>query len=534
MIAGVFLFFFLLELGFICYLGNKIKMKVVPVSCFAYVLCTFAAFADSFGGDMFGGTVNLNQHSSVAEHVNFKPNVVHVNSSLIFVNYGVVDSKFIVCDACELQIKNYGNFTANFELRDNAQVVQMVNSVDELNPVVSDVKYTLFLDGVQGADLADCLDGVDKIVLKNSSIDIDGVEFSDKLSVEMRGDVILNIDDVSGLGNGPIMQNLSGDGRVTLNFENTDSMYLYQGYVNGDDFYITRVRETDYVKVLQNQVGTFLNELRKANPNDVLLKQLDLATDIDDVYNIASKSVRLNPKGLLRSVRAVKAFDKFEPGNKKGLGIKTDLVLSDDFYAYSIRLDNAIRIGQLDAGVGIYLGNVDYKTDIDQFDGIYYGLNLFADYLMKNNFFVRGLVDFARFDFDMGKVFYKNKVIDSPYILSINGNLDFGYRYKLSDSLLIKPFVGMDLVADSVLDENNFDVRGRIGIDIGYKHQMLMGMQYSYFAGINVNSENEFVAQVCAGVWSTNDNVGADIGIAVSEMFDVYSYRFFVETRIVF
>ena len=63
---------------------------------------------------------------------------------------------------------------------------------------------------------------------------------------------------------------------------------------------------------------------------------------------------------------------------------------------------------------------------------------------------------------------------------------------------------------------------------------MLMGMQYSYFAGINVNSENEFVAQVCAGVWSTNDNVGADVGIAVSEMFDVYSYRFFVETRIVF
>ncbi|MDW2975200.1 MAG: hypothetical protein R8M70_04115 [Alphaproteobacteria bacterium] len=49
-----------------------------------------------------------------------------------------------------------------------------------------------------------------------------------------------------------------------------------------------------------------------------------------------------------------------------------------------------------------------------------------------------------------------------------------------------------------------------------------------------MNSENEFVAQVCAGVWSTNDNVGADIGTAVSEMFDVYSYRFFVETRMVF
>lgn len=36
-------------------------MKVVPVSCFAYVLCTFAAFADSFGEDMSDGTVNINQ-----------------------------------------------------------------------------------------------------------------------------------------------------------------------------------------------------------------------------------------------------------------------------------------------------------------------------------------------------------------------------------------------------------------------------------------------------------------------------------------
>ncbi|MDW3024833.1 MAG: autotransporter outer membrane beta-barrel domain-containing protein [Alphaproteobacteria bacterium] len=509
-------------------------MKAVPVIYCVCILCPFGAFAVSFNGDTFGGVVNIAQHSCVNEYVNFKPTTVNVNSSLIFVNYGVVDSKFIVCEACELQIKNYGNFVADFEVGDNASVVQMVTKDDEMNPVESDVKYTLFLDGVQGVDLGGWQDGLNKIVLKNSSIDIDGGEFNDELLVELRGVVVLNISDVSGLGDGPIVQNLSGDGWLGLNLENTDPLYLYHGYVKDDDYYIKRVRETDYVKVLQNDnLGVFLNELRETNPNDALLKQLDLATDIEAVHRIVNQSVRLNPERLLRPVRTIKAFDKIGFANKGGLEIKTDFISSDDFYSYSIRMGNVIQIGQLNVGAGLYIGNVDYKTDIDQFDGIYYGLNLFADYLMENNLFVRGMVDFARFDFDIENVFYDNKVMNSPYVLSINGDLDFGYKYKLSDSLRVMPFVGVDLRENSVLDEFNVDVRGRIGVDIGYEYQML-GMQYGYVAGVSANSENEFMAQVRAGFWSSYDNVGADVGVAMLEMFDVYSYQVFVDARLVF
>ena len=50
----------------------------------------------------------------------------------------------------------------------------------------------------------------------------------------------------------------------------------------------------------------------------------------------------------------------------------------------------------------------------------------------------------------------------------------------------------------------------------------------------NANDDNEIMVNARAGVWSEYDGAGANIGFAVSRMFDIYSYKISVGGRVWF
>ncbi len=510
-------------------------MKLFFVALWGWVACISGAIADSFIGDEFSANVDISTDSVVYENVMFRPGVVNVNDTLDFVNNGRVNTTFSICDGCKIFIHNRGDFVADFSLGNNSRVIQVVAGADEWNPIDADVKYTLMIDGGDGLNLGNGFNGdaLNNIILKDSVLNISDVILMSGVNIDLRGDIVLMADDLGGLYDMPIIGNVSGDGRVRIVSNNENPLYADVSYLVDNQLFVKRVRETDYKKIFDNDMGVFLNNLRIQRPDDGLVRALDVAPDMDALHRVMARSVRMNPELLLRPVRMLGEFDKFTTGGETGIDADFDIVFSDNFYSYGMGAGIGGSFEKLEFRIGLYFGDMEYESELDSFNGLYYGLNLSANYLMKSNLFVHGTANVIRFDFDVGNVFYDGEIINNPSAVYVGGVADFGYRHEFSDSFYVAPFVGLDTVGTIVADVSDVDIRGRVGMDVGYAYQIL-GISYHYGVGVNANSDNEIMVNARAGVWSEYDGAGANIGFAVSRMFDIYSYKISVGGRVWF
>lgn len=507
-------------------------MKICSIVLSVWCAYMSGAVADSFVGDEFSTHVDIATDSVVYENVLFRPGVVNVNDTLDFENNGRVYTTFSICDGCEIFIRNRGEFTADFVLGNNSKVVQVVSGTDAWNPIDADVKYTLMIDGAEGVSLENGFNGnaLNNIILKDSVLDISDVILMGRINIDLRGDIVLVADDLTGLYDMPIIGNVSGNGRVRVVNKNSDVLYSDVAFLIDNQLLVKRVRETDYKKIFDNDLGVFLNNLRRQNSGNRLLRALDVATDMNSINGIMTRSVRMNPEFLLRPVRMLGEFNKIMTGARTGIAADFDVVFSDDFYTYGAGVGLSGIFDRLKLGLGLYVGDMEYESDLDSFRGVFYGLNMGADYLMKNNLFVRGMANVMRFDFDMGDVFYNGEIINNPSAIYVGGVADFGYRHKFADSFYVAPFVGMDTVGTIVADMSDINIRGRVGMDVGYAYQML-GLSYDYGIGVNANSDNEIMVNARAGFLSAYDGAGVNIGFAVSRMFDICSYKISIGGR---
>lgn len=509
-------------------------MKIFVIALCSYMGCVFTAFADSFIGDELGHEVNLKNDTIIHDNVWFKPSIVNINMPIELLNHGYVDTEFVVCSHCEVKIKNYGDFKADFDLGTGATVVQVVSDVMDLKPIVTNVKYTLLIDGVNGIELGGLLNpGVlNAIVINDSVVDINNFDFIDVTGLELHGDVVFVTNDLSDLYDVAI-NNVTGDASVRFQTDNTDPMYSDVGYIENNQLVVKRVRETDYVKVLNSDTGVFLNALRIVNPNDMLLKSLDAVTDLDDLYDVMARSVRFNPDLLLQSVRIINAFDGFELDNKAGTHAKVDFVYSDNFYSYAAKMGIVLDVADVNLGAEFRVGNINYESDLDSFMGVHYGARVYANYVMENNWWLRGDIHVTKLDSDIGGVFYDNHVINNPSVLLINGIADLGYRYKTHDLFYVAPFVGV--VASKYLIEglSGTDVCLRSGVGLGYENDM-WGIKYNYDVRIGANSDDGIDGAVRIGFWSEYDMLGGDAEFGVVRMFDTVSYRVSITGRVQF
>lgn len=508
-------------------------MKLFYLAILISLCGVCAAFADSFMGDETGESVCLNANTVVGDGVNFMPAVVDIERSLMFENYGRVNSEFVVCSHCKLRIVNYGDFVAGFSLTDGAMIEQLVRNADELNPIVTDTKYSLMIDGTDEISLNGVLGNADigTIVIKDSVININNADFSNVAGIELRGDVVFVGDDLSGLYDAVVINNVSGDGRVRFHSRAENPMYADVGYVEDGNLYVKRVRETDYVKILKNDVGAFLNNLRLVKPDDGLLDALDSAVDMNALRDVMGRSVRFNPDVLENIAEIINAFYRF--GFDNDIGVGAGVVVGENFYSYGADVRMVGAVGGIKVAANVRAGDVKYKSELDDFVGAYFGLNLRAEYTMKNNFWIRGVADIARFDFDVGDVFYGNHVISNPSVVSVNGAVDFGYRYVMNDSFYVAPFVGFDALNYKTDDMNNVGIRARAGIGAGYEYEM-MGIKYNYDFIVGIDSENAAHGTVRVAFWSDYDTMGGDAKFSVVRMFDTVAYQVSIAGRVSF
>ena len=111
-------------------------MKFYALAFAFLVMSHGVACADSFMGDVTADFINLNADTVIGENIRFEPDVVNVNRTIDLINNGSVNTDFVVCERCEFRILNHGDFTANFNLGMDADIVQVVSGVNDFNPIV--------------------------------------------------------------------------------------------------------------------------------------------------------------------------------------------------------------------------------------------------------------------------------------------------------------------------------------------------------------------------------------------------------------
>ena len=494
-------------------------------------------YADVISADVFAGSVSYNGVVIILPDVRVMPDSWVVNKMLRLDNYGTLATDMYVADNASVMIKNNGVVNSDFYLGNNAKVVQVVNSADDMNTIDFGVSYDVLVDGADDLDLGVLVgfaDMAETLVLRNSELRIsDG--FSDKVgrAVEIDGQVRLFIDTPSDWYGKAILGNVSGDGEIVVRSNNANPMYVDWARVENGQLILGRRRETQYVKVLGDKVGAFLDSVRTDNPNYPMFDVLDGASDMDGLRDVMGRSVRLNPSALARVGRIINRINSVGVTDD-AIGLRMDAAFSDELNVYGVTGAIGYSGAKWDVGLRLQAGVGEYANSIDEFNLQYYNVGINIKRNFDDAWFVRSGVSFGTIKTDVGDVMYSDNVIHNPSMQSGFVVIDNGVNLYRGDSFVVRPFAGVvseiTKVDDTDLDMD-FDVR--VGCDFDFVADM-MGIEYKYGARISANTNGDVILNGRVGFWSLFDNAGGDINLGVMRTFDTVVYQVGIGAKIWF
>lgn len=501
---------------------------------FSVLLCAIFTGGVYAYDDVYSGVITADTDLVIGGDSFFYPDSLNILNSISILNGGAFKADVCLCDGCDLYLRNQGEFTAY--ISSGNSVYQVIADARDLNAVSINRDYSLLVSGANHLLLNDIYDvsgSADKIIIRDSVIDLGALDGGRNYALELMGNVVLYLDGVKDSYDGALIHNVSGNADITLVVGTTDPLFANVAYIDDGDLYVRRVRELDYVKVLGAGVGDYLNDIRILDSGDRLIGALDSVTDMHALYEVMGMSARLNPDKLLESVRIIGAMDDFSMFFQSGGGVQASVITSNDFDAYDFSGVIGLKIGDVKFGVGARFGELYYLSDVDEFDGLYYGINLYADYVLHGDMFVRGLVAVNNFEFDIGDVFYRNQRINNPNVLLGNMLVDYGVKYRVWDHINVTPFVGVDMNFYKLGNICDFDFGMRTGIGVGYAYQM-HAINYDYKMNVVLNTLGEMGVRLGAGFWSIYDNAGGDIGVSMMRIMDTMAYELTIDAKISF
>ena len=483
--------------------------------------------------DVYGGDLIYAENIVVESSVKIHPDNIYVKRTINIENNGEIKSNIYLGKNCDLYIRNRGVIDARFYMDKGANLYQVISDACDVNNIGANKSFTAIIDSNDMLKLSDLIGAVGdatKVVFNDSFVDLD---VNDVLSdIEINGNLKLRIDDLGGRYGNAIFKNVSGNGTVQIVSDDTDELYSNVVYMDDDDLYLKRIRETDYLKILKNDSGVFLNELRRINPDDDLLIALDRSESMSELLGIMRRSVRFNSDILMHPMRVINWFDVTGVNSDAmGFVVSPEVILSDDFVVNSLSVGfNVFRDGMYSALINIRSGVVEYGSDIDEFMQRFVGGNINLRYWF-DDIFVRlaGGIDVSKYD--VGNVFYENKILNNPDAVSMYSQIEFGHEYNFNDSFYLVSNVGVFAWMYNIDDVSKDFANINVGIGAGYTFDML-GIHYDYSANIKVSTDNETTASLRAAFWSDMDAAGADFQISATSMFDVISYKLSLNGRI--
>lgn len=516
-------------------------MKVLRSFCFAAMFISSACCA--FGADIIASDVNgdvafFRNDKIVLDGVTVNPNNLFIENLITVENHGNIQTNINITDGAKLYLRNTGNIDSVFSLGSGATLYHKITNQDELKWIDFGVNYTTYIDSTDMLSLTDVVavaNDSDKIFIQNTTMTINGMPDNTSKHVELGENVTFVLDGFSGVYEGVVLEYVSGTSNVVFVSGNENEMFSDYGYIKNNKLYVGHVRETDYEKIFNNDLGRFLNKVRMDNSSDSLFVRMDNALSMHELKDIMQESVLFNPDVLFATLRIMNDLNFADMDNTRG-NVSGNLFgfNSDNFYAYGIGAKIGFDILEnLDGYASVQLGTIEYLSDIDAFGGELYGLNIGARYTTENNMFLRG--DFGLFsvDTDMNAVFYNNKKIEYPCADSGYLNIDVGRVLSYDDNITISPFVGLRMENYSVGNYSESDTGLYAGADIDFDVEY-SGIKYVYALRSAFDTDMTYILNGKIGFWSVTDALGGDVSLSLTNSQDVMSYKISVNTQISF
>lgn len=493
-----------------------------------FALFLFLLFSnfDAMAADVFAGDKYLNSNLVVHNGERYMPDSVHITDDIKIENNGMFQTDVFVDDGVRLYLENHAVINSSFNLGSDARIIQVIKDKADMVGAEFNVGYDVLVNGADGLALYSVLEfatDADILHLRDSVLDINDVTGTISRNIEIGGDVVLRANDFSRFYDVPFLENVSGMGIIRLYGGTSDPLFADIVRFEDNKLFFGRVRETDYVKIFNDGYGAFLNDLRVNNPNDGLLGAMDRADSMDALRHIMMRSVRFNP-GVLRDVIGV-----INSVNMMGYNFDTgagaNAIIADDFNSYGVNFSVHKKLTDNFTGMAsLRIGNVEYENWLDKFDGNYFGGDVSFGLDLSDKIWVRAIGGLTYGVFDTGRVFYENKVVNSPDVLAGFLYTDFGYDFDLFDMLKLRLWGGVENNLYVVSGVDYYDRALRGGMSVGGSVDM-MGIRYDYDVGVDANTDSKIGVFGRIGFWSDMDAIGGDATAGVMHVFDTLAYK---------
>lgn len=505
-------------------------------------ICSFAAVAaDYVDGNLSGQIYNFQNDSIILENAVMDYERFNMFDTVTVENHGTVFGDIYVCHGCSTAIRNSGYIDGTVRVDGYSEFNQVILDVTDITNIKVDGDYTVVVhnaDMIPVESVLDVSSDAIKIVVKNSTLTlgspIDGLSHS---PVIFSGENMIYIGDVDMFLTSPVITNIHGDGAIHFCSDNINPLYALHSYIADDNLFVKMVRETDYSKIFNNDIGIFLDRLRTESPGDKLLIKMDSATSVFELNKIMSLSARLHPEMLMDGVKILDAFESdfvSVPADDFNMNLSPILIVGDDFYTYGMRLGTGGGISEnLFVAAGMYAAMTDYADDVNEYLAEIYGANFRAVYYLNDDYLLHGIMGASFARFDIGPVWDDGAVVYNPNGLHTYGATDLGRHINFDNSVSAIPFVGIEAGRVSVAGyaESYFDVRA--GINLKYSFEMI-GLRYDYGALVMTTTGGDIHAGIRLGLWSSADDAGADVGICSIRDADKTSYKLTVKGKFLF
>lgn len=488
--------------------------------------------------DIVGAAKTFDSDVVVNSGVTINAEYIKVADSMRIDNFGVINSDVYLCDRCELRITNYGVVNSGFVLGDGAKIIQYVDANDSMKRIDFNVDYDVVLESSDVMNFDEVIDfsnGANTLFVRNTVLNLDELPNDVGHSVHFGTGVVINIGDLDVVGNVLVLDNVVTDNGLRFYGAGDNPMYVNRGYVHDGGLYIERVRETDYDKVLGGKVGAYINSLRHDSAAAELMGMLDSATDMDGIHKIIGKTVRMNPNLLKNKIETLHMADILNMDIENyGAGLSlfgagdADMMVVGIGAGYKHTYNNNLKFG-----VDLRVGKMLYASDIDEFDANLYMGTAMAEYMPIEDLFVRAGMGIVRSDFDIGTVFYDNRVFDNPTSVSGYADIDVGYKFNLNKSVYVAPIVGTNAHFYEIENYAVSDVFLHAGGDVGYLFES-NSVKYKYLIRGYVNNDGVPSVMGRVGFWSEMDGIGGHLQFGGIHMYDMTSYNFTINAQMAF
>lgn len=491
---------------------------------------TAVCATETISDDIYTHHYTLHDDTIIEPNTILSADSLFVKSGIWLHNAGRINANIYICDGCDFYIENTGTFTGNFISGPDSDLVQVITSREGAAPITKD-GYRILVNSAKDlslADLAPMTTSANSITLRDTTLYYSPM-VSDVGNWILQGEniLILTPDTVSQYDEILLLSNISGDGTLHVLMQQDDILHAATTYVRDDGLYFYKVRETDYVKILDNDEGRFLNALRQNNPNDKLLLALDGAKNTTELYSIMRKSFRLNPGRLMLPIRAFNRTQSrvdLPAPHTTNLHSNADYITASDTTIYSAGTDLHLPLGsKIGLNLGAYYGYLNGSDSYDDFDGNLYGGKISVQYL-SDVLFLNSTTGITYSRFETPGILNNDRLEFNVRGHSIYSNADIGMRFRMTN-LSAVPYVGADFSQDTILHDNNRNYRTHIGAILSYDACSNCDITYNYALNASYASDGAYGVTLNAKAWSPFDNAGLNLGAGLFREDNITYYK---------